>query len=58
MNENELREKIKEDTAKMEIKDLSKYIEKVLPLAYAHPDILQHWQSIVDGNVPFGYKVK
>lgn len=25
---------------------------------YIHPDVLEHWQSIVDGVVPFGYKVK
>lgn len=25
---------------------------------YAHPDVIAHWQSIVDGNVPFGYVVK
>lgn len=23
-----------------------------------HPGVLAHWQSIVDGNVPFGYTVK
>ena len=22
-----------------------------------HPDVLDHWKSIVDGNVPFGYTV-
>ena len=25
---------------------------------YAHPDVIKHWQSIIDGNVPFGYVVK
>lgn len=25
---------------------------------YIHPDVIEHWQSIVDGVVPFGYKVK
>lgn len=24
----------------------------------AHPDVIAHWKSIVDGKVPFGYKVK
>ena len=24
---------------------------------FAHPDVVKHWQSIVDGVVPFGYKV-
>lgn len=25
---------------------------------YAHPSVVQHWKSIVDGNVPFEYVVK
>lgn len=25
---------------------------------YAHPDVRAHWESIVAGNVPFGYSVK
>ena len=25
---------------------------------YAHPAVIAHWQSIVDGKVPFGYAVK
>lgn len=24
---------------------------------YSHPDVVTHWQSIVDGVVPFGYEV-
>lgn len=24
----------------------------------AHPDVKQHWQSIVDGHVPFGFEVE
>lgn len=24
----------------------------------AHSDVLKHWESIVAGNVPFGYKIK
>ena len=24
----------------------------------AHPDVIRHWQSIADGNVPFGYIVE
>ena len=24
----------------------------------AHPTVIAHWQSIVDGKVPFGYTVK
>lgn len=26
--------------------------------AKAHPTVKQHWQSIVDGHVPFGFKVE
>lgn len=25
---------------------------------YAHPNVINHWKSIVDGNVPFGYVIK
>ena len=25
---------------------------------HAHPDVVKHWQSIVDGYVPFGFYVK
>ena len=25
---------------------------------YAHPNVIAHWQSIVDGNVPFGYEIE
>lgn len=25
---------------------------------YAHPNVINHWKSIVDGNVPFGYVVR
>lgn len=25
---------------------------------YAHPTVREHWQSIVDGKVPFGYIIK
>lgn len=24
----------------------------------AHPDVVAHWQSIVDGKLPFGFKIK
>lgn len=24
----------------------------------AHEDVIKHWQSIVDGNIPFGYLIK
>lgn len=26
--------------------------------SYAHPDVVSHWRSIIEGNVPFGYVVK
>jgi hypothetical protein len=32
--------------------------ERLKERTYAHPDVIFHWQSIVDGNVPFGYSVK
>lgn len=32
--------------------------EKLDNIEDAHPDIIQHWQSIVDGNVPYGYRVE
>ena len=25
---------------------------------FVHPDVVKHWKNIVDGKVPFGYKVK
>ena len=25
---------------------------------YAHPDVVAHWNSIVDGHIPFGYTLK
>lgn len=25
---------------------------------YAHPNVINHWKSIVDGNVPFGYVIR
>lgn len=25
---------------------------------YAHPDVIKHWESIVNGKVPFGYVVR
>ena len=37
---------------KQALENLEKYSK------YAHPDVIDHWQSIVDGIVPFGYEVK
>ena len=48
-------------------KTISKYTWSALQKAaeknlkdreYAHPNVIEHWQSIVDGKVPFGYVVK
>lgn len=32
--------------------------KKLLEEDSAHPLVMEHWQSIVDGVVPFGYKIK
>lgn len=32
--------------------------KKLLEEGSAHPLVIAHWQSIVDGVVPFGYKIK
>lgn len=32
--------------------------EKLEKVPDAHPDVIKHWQSIVDGKVPFGYKIR
>ena len=32
--------------------------KKLLEKGSAHPLVIAHWQSIVDGVVPFGYKIK
>jgi hypothetical protein len=26
-------------------------------MRFVHPGVAKHWQSIVDGVVPFGYKI-
>ncbi len=36
-------------------KEAQKNIDKG---SQAHDDVKQHWKSIVDGNIPFGYKVE
>lgn len=39
---------------------LQKQAEELLKTekGYAHEKVIAHWQSIIAGNVPFGYKVK
>lgn len=38
---------------------LQKKAKKLLEnKSYTHPNVVNHWQSIVDGNVPFGYVVR
>lgn len=32
--------------------------KKLEETEYAHPAVIKHWKSIVDGNVPFGYVVR
>lgn len=32
--------------------------EKLKDIKGVHPNVVAHWQSIVDGKVPFGYKIK
>jgi len=32
--------------------------EKLEKVPDAHPKVIEHWQSIVDGEIPFGYKVR
>ena len=41
-------------------KNIQKAADKLLSDSkeYAHPDVVNHWQSIVDGKVPFGFYVK
>ena len=31
--------------------------EKLEKVPDAHPNVIKHWQSIVDGEIPFGYKI-
>lgn len=32
-------------------------ITRLEETSYAHPDVIAHWESIVSGEVPFGYRV-
>lgn len=32
--------------------------EKLKDTNHVHPAVIQHWQSIAEGQVPFGYKIK
>jgi hypothetical protein len=32
--------------------------EKLQDREHAHPSVIAHWQSIVDGIAPYGYKVR
>ena len=31
---------------------------KLKESTYAHPNVINHWKSIVDGNIPFGYSIR
>lgn len=41
--------KLLQEEAKRNLEEKSKY---------AHPNVINHWKSIVDGVVPFGYKIE
>ena len=38
--------------------DLQKSAREKLEYSHAAPQVEEHWQAIVDGKVPFGYRVK
>lgn len=46
---------ISRDTFEALQKAAEKNLEK---REFAHPDVVKHWESIVNGNVPFGYIVE
>ena len=39
-------------------REIRERLDKVKQGREAHPDVIKHWESIVAGNVPFGYKIK
>lgn len=46
----------KETFAKLQVKAKDNLINR--DLDYVHGSVLKHWQSIANGNVPFGYVIK
>lgn len=53
--QNEFEKTISKET----FEELQKQVQEALNKpAYAHPNVIRHWTSIVNGNVPFGYCVK
>lgn len=46
---------ISKDTFEYLQKKAKTYIEHREP--FAHPKVIEHWQSIVDGYIPFGFKL-
>lgn len=53
--ESEFEKTISEDTWKW-LKEKAQ--ENLENNNHAHPDVVAHWQSIVDGVIPFGFRVK
>ena len=52
-------DKFKKTISRETFEELQKEAEENLKnTEYAHPNVVAHWQSIVDGKVPFGYKIK
>lgn len=52
-------DKFKNTISRETFEELQKEAEENLKnTEYAHPNVVAHWQSIVEGKVPFGYKIK
>ena len=49
---------IDEETWKRLQKEAAERLEEDKENKYVHSDVIKHWQSIVDGIVPFGYRVE
>jgi hypothetical protein len=47
---------ISSDTWKLLQEEAKRNLEE--DLTYVHPAVMNHWKSIVDGVVPFGYKIE
>ena len=56
--ENKFDKVISKETFKSIQKAAQERLDEVKQGREAHPDVIKHWESIVAGNVPFGYKIK
>lgn len=57
--ENKFKQTIKGSTFKKMQDNVRKKVELVKEgESSAHPDVLKHWESILDGNIPFGYTLE